>query len=100
MPGLIRGVARTAAVVGTATVVSNGVSRRQQNRWAAQGNGRHRLRLRKAPPPAPVQAAAAPPVAPELAPATVPVAEAPLADDMNAKLAQLQQLGELKAQGI
>ena len=32
--GLIRGVARTAAVAGTATVVSNRVSRRQANRWA------------------------------------------------------------------
>ena len=32
--GLIRGIARTAAVAGTATVVSNRVSRRQANRWA------------------------------------------------------------------
>ncbi|MFI6562763.1 SHOCT domain-containing protein [Streptomyces sp. NPDC050534] len=38
MPGLIRGVARTAAVAGTATVVSNRVSRRQQGRWAQQSN--------------------------------------------------------------
>jgi len=37
MPGLIRGVARTAVVAGTATAVSNGVSRRQANRWAQQG---------------------------------------------------------------
>jgi membrane protease subunit (stomatin/prohibitin family) len=36
MPGLLRGVARTAAVAGTATVVSNRVSRRQANRWAQQ----------------------------------------------------------------
>ena len=35
MPGLIRGVARTAVVAGTATAVSNRVSRRQYNRWAA-----------------------------------------------------------------
>jgi transcription initiation factor TFIID subunit TAF12 len=34
MPGLIRGVARTAVVAGTATAVSNNVSRRQANRWA------------------------------------------------------------------
>ena len=34
MPGLIRGVARTAAIAGTATAVSNGVSRRQAGRWA------------------------------------------------------------------
>jgi hypothetical protein len=36
MPGLIRGVARTAVVAGTATAVSNRVSRRQAQRWSAQ----------------------------------------------------------------
>jgi Short C-terminal domain len=36
MPGLIRGVARTAVVAGTATAVSNRVSRRQAGRWAEQ----------------------------------------------------------------
>jgi hypothetical protein len=36
MPGLIRGVARTAVVAGTATAVSNRVSRRQAERWAQQ----------------------------------------------------------------
>jgi len=36
MPGLLRGVARTAVVAGTATAVSNRVSRRQAERWAAQ----------------------------------------------------------------
>jgi hypothetical protein len=36
MPGLLRGVARTAAVAGTATAVSNRVSRRQAERWAQQ----------------------------------------------------------------
>ena len=36
MPGLLRGVARTAVVAGTATAVSNRVSRRQANRWANQ----------------------------------------------------------------
>ena len=39
MPGLIRGVARTAVVAGTATAVSNRVSRRQANRWAQQDQG-------------------------------------------------------------
>ena len=34
MPGLLRGVARTAVVAGTATAVSNRVSRRQAGRWA------------------------------------------------------------------
>jgi hypothetical protein len=40
MPGmLLRGVARTAVVAGTATAVSNRVSRRQAQRWADQGQG-------------------------------------------------------------
>ena len=34
--GLLRGMARTAVVAGTATAVSNRVSRRQERRWAAQ----------------------------------------------------------------
>ncbi|MBA4609055.1 SHOCT domain-containing protein [Aeromicrobium sp. Marseille-Q0843] len=54
MPGLIRGVARTAAIAGTATAVSNRVSRRQASRWAA---GAARLRGR---PPSPQAAPAAP----------------------------------------
>lgn len=36
MPGLLRGVARTAVVAGTATAVSNRVSRRQETRWSNQ----------------------------------------------------------------
>lgn len=37
MPGLLRGIARTAVISGTATAVSNNVSRRQAARWAEQG---------------------------------------------------------------
>jgi putative oligomerization/nucleic acid binding protein len=36
MPGLLRGMARTAVVAGTATAVSNRVSRRQARRWGAE----------------------------------------------------------------
>jgi hypothetical protein len=36
MPGLLRGVARTAVIAGTATHVSNNVSRRQARRWGAE----------------------------------------------------------------
>ncbi|MFF2045664.1 SHOCT domain-containing protein [Kitasatospora sp. NPDC058170] len=83
MPGLLRGVARTAVVAGTATAVSNRVSRRQAGRWAQQ----------EAPQPvaqpAPVQAAPAPAAAP-----------AAPADDMSTRIAQLKQLGELKDQGL
>ena len=65
MPGLLRGVARTAVVAGTATAVSNRVSRRQANRWSAQGDPRYGAPsydepADEPPPPAP----AAPPVDP------------------------------------
>ena len=51
MPGLLRGMARTAVVAGTATAVSNRVSRRQGERWAEQ---------EAAYEPAPAAAAAGP----------------------------------------
>ena len=71
MPGLLRGVARTAVIAGTATSVSNRVSRRQAERWNQQ------------------EAAQAPP--PEQAPP-------PAAADST--IDQLKELGELKNQGI
>ncbi|MEV6529475.1 SHOCT domain-containing protein [Streptomyces sp. NPDC051639] len=80
MPGLLRGVARTAVVAGTATAVSNRVSRRQQGRWAQQAPSR----------PATPSLVATPPLPPS----------APLTDDMNDKIDQLKRLGELKAQGV
>ncbi|AJF69162.1 SHOCT domain-containing protein [Streptomyces vietnamensis] len=81
MPGLLRGVARTAVVAGTATAVSNRVSRRQAGRWAQQEAAPAQ---QYAPPPPPPPPAAAP---------------AP-ADDMSSKIAQLKELGELKEQGV
>ncbi|MEZ0095269.1 SHOCT domain-containing protein [Streptacidiphilus sp. EB129] len=78
MPGLLRGVARTAVVAGTATAVSNRVSRRQAGRWAEQD-------VQQAAPEPPVQAAPAP--------------AAPTAD-MSSKIDQLKDLGALKEQGI
>ena len=53
MPGLLRGVARTAAIAGTATAVSNRVSRRQANRWAAQEEPPQQQYYEQAPAPAP-----------------------------------------------
>ncbi|MFI8296460.1 SHOCT domain-containing protein [Streptomyces nigra] len=82
MPGLLRGVARTAVISGTATAVSNRVSRRQAGRWAEQDRQRQMVYEQEAAPMAP-----APPA---------PVA----ADDMTAKIEQLKQLGDLKAQGV
>ncbi|HTR70843.1 MAG TPA: SHOCT domain-containing protein [Mycobacteriales bacterium] len=75
MPGLMRGVARTAVVAGTATAVSNRVSRRQANRWASQDEQQQQY---AAPPPA--------------APAPAPAAPDPIE--------QLKQLAELHAQGV
>lgn len=72
MPGLLRGMARTAVVAGTATAVSNRVSRRQAGRWAAQDP----------------QAYGAPPAA------------APPAEPAPDPVAQLKQLAELRDQGI
>lgn len=52
MPGLLRGIARTAAVAGTATAVSNRVSRRQASRWAQQDAQQAPPQQYEAPPPA------------------------------------------------
>jgi hypothetical protein len=49
MPGLLRGVARTAVVAGTATAVSGNVRRRQEGRWARQEQQQYE---QEAPPPA------------------------------------------------
>lgn len=70
MPGLLRGMARTAVVAGTATAVSNRVSRRQGERWAAQEA---------------TEQPAAPAPAPAAGPSTID---------------QLKELGELKQQGV
>ena len=63
MPGLLRGMARTAAVAGTATAVSNRVSRRQANRWSQQdAYGAYEPQAQyEAPPPAPAPAPVAAP---------------------------------------
>lgn len=57
MPRLMRGVARTAVIAGTATAVSNRVSRRQANRWANQEEEEaYASQQYAAPPPAdPIQ---------------------------------------------
>ena len=59
MPGLLRGVARTAVIAGTATSVSNRVSRRQANRWAGQ---EAQQQQEYAPPPPPAAAPADDPI--------------------------------------
>jgi hypothetical protein len=80
MPGLLRGVARTAVVAGTATAVSNRVSRRQANRWSAQEDEQYQQQQYQqqqyAPPPQP-----APAPAPDV-------------------VTQLKELADLRTQGI
>jgi putative oligomerization/nucleic acid binding protein len=81
MPGLLRGIARTAVIAGTATAVSNRVSRRQAGRWARQDQQQ------------------------QLAAQEEPADREPRnggggGAGMDEKLAQLKQLGELKSQGV
>jgi hypothetical protein len=58
---LLRGVARTAVIAGTATAVSNRVSRRQEGRWAQQEQQQWEEQQRQAPAQAPAPAVAATP---------------------------------------
>jgi putative oligomerization/nucleic acid binding protein len=76
MPGLLRGMARTAAVAGTATAVSGRVAHRQARRWAAQDQQAYE------PPP---QQYASPP---------------PSGNGGQDPIAQLKELAALKEQGV
>ena len=71
---LLRGVARTAVIAGTATAVSNRVSRRHAERWSQEDQGQYQEQQYQEPAPA----------------------AAPAADPLE----QLKQLGELKASGV
>ena len=93
--GLIRGVARTAVVAGTATAVSNRVSRRQANKWSAQEEEQSAQDEQAAKAQAYDQQQAAAQQQAYAAPPPQPAA--PAQDDM---LTQLQKLGELKAAGV
>ena len=75
--GLVRGMARTAVVAGTATAVSNRVSRRQAARWSQQEQGYPPQQEYAQPPPPPAAT-----------------------DDRDRQIAQLKELADLKAQGI
>ena len=74
---LLRGMARTAVIAGTATAVSNRVSRRQAERWSQQGQ-------ESGPPGYPQEA----------------YQESAPTDDRDRQIAQLKELADLKAQGI
>jgi hypothetical protein len=72
--GLLRGMARTAVIAGTATSVSNRVSRRQANRWSQQDQAQYANEPQYEP-------------APQAQPAADPYA-------------QLKELADLKASGV
>ncbi len=95
MPGLVRGMARTAAIVGTATATRNAVNRRQADKnmaayqHAVDSNSPQQQQVVYAePPPQQVVYAAPPPQE---------VAAPPAQDDV---ISQLERLGALKAQGL
>lgn len=93
MPGLVRGVARTAAVVGTAGAVRH----RQDRRWAAKeqqaAQAQAYQQQQYAPPP---QQYAPPPQQYAPPPPPPPAAAAPAVDIV----AELTKLGELKGAGV
>lgn len=89
MPGLVRGMVRTAAVVGTATATRNAVNRRQADKNMAAYS---QAAANNAPPPQQV-VYAAPPPQPEVMPAQAPAAP-------EDPITQLERLGALKAQGL
>jgi hypothetical protein len=84
--GLLGMVARTTVIAGTATVVSNRVSRRQANRWAQQGAAQQPQYAQQAPPPPQYVQQAPPPPPPPPPPVDT--------------VAQLKGLAELRDQGI
>jgi putative oligomerization/nucleic acid binding protein len=94
MPGLLRGVARTAVIAGTASAVNGRVQRRQAEKYADRdaaiaAERQQAYNEQMAPPPAaaPVYAAPAP-------------AAAPPTPDTTDMVAQLRSLAELRDQGI
>jgi hypothetical protein len=77
--GLVRGMARTAVVAGTATAVSNRVSRRQAQRWQQQEYQDYPAPQASAPPPPPQPAATG---------------------SGDALAAEIERLSSLKSQGM
>ena len=78
-PGIVGMAARTAVVAGTATAVSGRVAHRQQEKYAAQEQQAYEQQA---------YAQQAPPAA------------APAAPEQADYMAELQQLSQLKAQGV
>jgi hypothetical protein len=89
--GLFGMMARTAVVAGTATAVSNRVSRRQANKWQQKADAEAAEQQPQQEEPAPPQYQQAPPPAQEPEPA---------AADASSLADELQKLASLKEQGI
>ena len=81
--GLLRGMARTAVVAGTATAVSNRVSRRQAERWQAQEY--EAQGYAQVPPPPPASVGQAPTGAPGAG---------------DALTTELERLSDLRQRGV
>jgi hypothetical protein len=79
-PGLVRGVARTAVVAGTASAVSGRVQRRQEERWAGQEQEAATEAQKEAQPAVPEPLSSAPAV--------------------EGYVAELEDLARLRNQGI
>jgi hypothetical protein len=93
MPGLLRGVARTAVIAGTASSVNGRVQRRQAEKFASRDAGiyaaeQQAYAAQQQQAYAPQNAAPPPPAAP------------PAAQSQDEVIRQLRELGELHAQGL
>lgn len=88
MPGLLRGVARTAVIAGTASAVNGRVQRRQAERFADRDAQIYAERQQAYAQQQPA------------APAAPPPPQAPAAPSESDTIHQLKELGELKSQGI
>jgi hypothetical protein len=98
MPGLLGGIARTAVIAGTATAVSNRVSRRQLNRWSRQEDQQYAQQQYQQPqqPPQQQQQYYQQPPQQQYYQQPPPPPPAPPRDTVT----QLKELAELKSQGI
>ena len=102
MPGLMRGMARTAAVVGTATATRNAVNRRQADKNVAAYQHAVDSTYGQPAPQQQVVYAAPPPQYYQQPPAPymdemMPAGSPAMQEDV---ITQLERLGALKAQGI
>jgi len=96
------GLLKTAATVAVASSVHGRIQCRQQARWAAQDQANAAGAPAPPPPPPPQYAAPAQPQQAYAEPVPPPQAPAAPAQpaDMNERLTQLKQLGELLSAGV